>query len=72
MDKLSDSKNVFPTKVTSSSPASKSTSADHNSFVVSDHVMFYDRHKSIFRGTVGSVGPSFVEIEMVSDCCVKL
>ena len=28
--------------------------------------MFYDKHKSIFRGTVGSVGPSFVEIEMVS------
>ena len=28
--------------------------------------MFYDKHKSIFRGTVGSVGPYFVEIEMVS------
>ena len=75
MDKSSASKNVLAAKAAkvnaSSSPVSKSTSADHNSFVVSDHVMFYDKHNNIFRGTVESVGPSFVGIEMVSDCCYK-
>ena len=37
MDKLSDSKNVFPTKVAASSPVSKSTSAEQN------NVLWYER-----------------------------
>ena len=73
MDKLTASKNAWPAKVaktnTTCLPVSKSTSADHNSFVVLDHVMFYDKHKNIFRGTVESVGPSCVGIKVVSDRC---
>ena len=69
MDKLTDPKNVQPVKVAKANatcaPVSKSTSADYNSFVVLDHVMFYDKHKNIFRGTVESVGPSVVRIKVV-------
>ena len=71
MDKLTDSKIPWVTKVTkanaSYSRMSKSTSHDHNSFVVSDHVIFYDKYKNLFRGIVASVGPSVVEIKLVSN-----
>ena len=73
MDKLTKVKNMQPAKLaktTSCALASKSTSVDHSSFAVSDHVVFYDKHKNIFRGIIKSVGPSYFGIQTVSNYCL--
>lgn len=73
MDKVNDFEAAQVAKVTkgdaSDSPTSRSSSTDHNnseSFNVSDHVVFYDKYNKIVRGIVKSVGPSLVEIKLVS------
>ena len=70
MDKLTSCETTKATVITETTAPDthvhKSALTDHNSLTVSDSVVFYDNFKNLVRGTVKSVGPSVVEVEVVS------
>ena len=70
MDKLTSCETTQATVITETTAPDthvhKSALTDHNSLTVSDSVVFYDNFKNLVRGTVKSVGPSVVEVEVVS------
>ena len=68
MDKLTSSETVQAAMVTKTNlPVYKPSVTNDDSFIVSDHVVFYDKFTNLVRGTVESIGPTLAEIKVVSD-----